>query len=196
VSLSSYLLVGLVRGDRAANEAVLKYFIFAAAALAVMAYGLTFLYGLTGSLELRMIGQALADADRVWIAIALALVVVGYAFEMTLAPFHFWAPDVYHGASAPIAGCLSVVPKIAGFAGFIRFILLVFPGELLAWPLLVSILAVATMLLGNLVALRQTRLKRLLAYSSITQAGYVMIAVAVAGRVSGALEAAAYYLAA
>lgn len=196
LSMASYVLVGLVRRDRIANEAMIKYFIYAAVALAVMAYGLTFLYGLTGSLELRAIGQALRGADRIWIIVGLGFVLVGYAFEMTIAPFHFWAPDVYHGATAPIAGFLSVVPKIAGFAGFIRFVLSALPDNVVEWEMWVAVLAVATMLIGNVVALRQTRLKRLLAYSSIAQAGYVLIAIAVIDRVDGALAAIGYYLAA
>lgn len=195
LSLASYVLVTLVRGDKLANEATLKYFIYAATALALMAYGLTFLFGLTGSLELRAIGHALPNADRVWIAVALALIFIGYAFEATLVPFHFWAPDVYHGSTAPIAGFLSVVPKIAAFAGLIRFLLLALPQGLIGWPALLAALAVLTMTFGNLVALRQTRLKRLLAYSSIAQAGYILIALAVADRVEGAISAVGYYLA-
>lgn len=198
LSLPAYLLVTLVRSDARGNEATLKYFIFAAAALAIMAYGLTFLYGMTGSLELRSIGRALGagGGDSVWIALSLGLILVGYGFEMTLVPFHFWAPDVYAGATSSVAGFVSVVPKIAGFAAFLRFALLAYPGEAARWPLVVAVLAVVTMTLGNLVALRQSRLKRLLAYSSIAQAGYVLVAVASAGRVEGALSAAAYYLAA
>lgn len=196
VSLASYLLVALMRGDKRANEATIKYFIYAATTLAIMAYGLTFLYGLTGSLDLRAIGQALASADQVWVAVAAGLILVGYAFEMTLVPFHFWAPDVYAGTTAPVAGFLSVVPKIAGFAGFVRFILLALPGGLVHCPLVIALVAVVTMTLGNLVALRQTGMKRLLAYSSIAQAGYVLIAVAVAEQVAGALSATGYYLAA
>ena len=198
LSLPAYILVTLIRSDARGNEATLKYFIFAAAALAIMAYGLTFLYGMTGSLELRSIGRALGagGGDSVWIALSLGLILVGYGFEMTLVPFHFWAPDVYAGATSSVAGFVSVVPKIAGFAAFLRFALLAYPGEAAGWPLVVAILAVVTMTLGNLVALRQSRLKRLLAYSSIAQAGYVLVAVASAGRVEGALSAAAYYLAA
>ncbi len=196
LSTASYLLVGLVRGGKRANEATLKYFIYGAVALAVMAYGLAFLYGLTGSLELRTIGAALVGADAVWVWAALSLVLVGYAFEVTAVPFHFWAPDVYAGASAPVTGLISVLPKIAGFAGLLRLLLSAFPGGLAGWPVLIAVLAAVTMLLGNLAALRQSGLKRLLAYSSIAQAGYILIAVAVAGRVEGALAAAGYYLAA
>ncbi len=197
LSLPSYVLVTLVRTDRASNEAVLKYFIYAAAALAVMAYGLTFLYGMTGSLELGSIGAALAgDGDQVWIVLALGLILIGYAFEMTLVPFHFWAPDVYSGAPAAVSGFVSVVPKIAGFAGFLRFVLYALPDGTGGWPMLVTLLAALTMTAGNLVALRQTHLKRLLAYSSIAQAGYILIPVAVAHEVAGAMSAVGYYLAA
>jgi NADH-quinone oxidoreductase subunit N len=107
-----------MRVDRLSNEATLKYFLFGAVALAVMAYGLTLLYGLAGSLNLNDIGQALRSADRLWAGLAVGIVLIGYAFEATLVPFHFWAPDVYQGATAPVAGFLSVVPKIAGFAGW------------------------------------------------------------------------------
>lgn len=194
LSMASYILVALVRTDREANEAALKYFIYGAVALAVMAYGLSFLYGLTGSLSLPAIGAGLVGADGVWVALAFGLVLIGYAFEITAVPFHFWAPDVYNGASAPVTGFLSVVPKLAGFAALLRFLLVALPGGLAAWPLAVAILAALTMTLGNFVALRQTRLKRLLAYSSIAQAGYVLMAVAVAERVPSALSAAGYYL--
>ena len=196
LSLASYILVTLIRKDRRTNEATIKYFIYAAVALAVMAYGLTFLYGLTGSLELRTIGQALGSADRLWVAVAFGMILIGYAFEITAVPFHFWAPDVYSGTTAPVAGFLSVVPKIAGFAAFLRFLLLALPDGMAAWPLTVAVLAALTMTLGNFAALRQTRLKKLLAYSSIAQAGYVLMAVAVAGRVESAFAATGYYLAA
>ena len=195
LSLASYVLVALVRTDRLANEATLKYFIYSAAALAVMAYGLSFLFGLTGSLQLAEIGRALRHSDGAWITVALALILVGYAFEATLAPFHFWAPDVYEGASAVAAGFLSVVPKIAAFAGLIRFVLTALP-EGLSASTLFAVISALSMTFGNLAALRQTRLKRLLAYSSIAQAGYVLLPVAVLGRAEGAAGAAAYYLAA
>jgi NADH-quinone oxidoreductase subunit N len=194
VSLPSYLLVCLVRSDRRAHEATLKYFLYAAAALAVMAYGLTFLFGITGSLELRAIGHGLHSADPAWLAVAFGLVLVGYAFEATLVPFHFWAPDVYDGATAPAAGFISVVPKVAAFAGLLRLLLEGFPAGTAHWPPVLAVISVASMTLGNLVALRQTHLKRLLAYSSIAQAGYVLIALTVAERAPAALGAVGFYL--
>jgi NADH-quinone oxidoreductase subunit N len=194
VSLPSYLLVLLVRSDKSAQEATLKYFLYGAAALAVMAYGLTFLFGLTGSLNLRAIGAGLVGADAAWVALAFGLVIVGYGFKMTLVPFHVWAPDVFQGATAPASGFVSVVPKVAAFAGLLRFLLAAVPHGLVAWPIVLAFIAAVTMTFGNLVALRQTGLKRLLAYSSIAQAGYMLMAVAVAERTPEALPAVGYYL--
>ncbi len=194
LSIASYLLVMLVRSDAAAQEACLKYFIYAAAVLAVMGYGLTFLFGLTGSLELRAIGAALGDSDPVWIIVAFGLVFAGYAFEATLAPFQFWAPDVYQGATAPVAGFLSVLPKIAAFAALLRFLVEGMPHQAAAWSPAIAVIAAATMTLGNLAALRQRDLKRLLAYSSIAQAGYVLMGVAVVTRTGTAAAAVVFYL--
>jgi NADH-quinone oxidoreductase subunit N len=196
MSMAGYVLVALERSSNAGNEATLKYFIYAAVTLAVMAYGLSFLYGLTGSLDLPTIGAALGGADRLWVALALALILVGYGFEVTMAPFHVWAPDVFAGATAPVAGFLSVAPKIAAMAALLRFVLVALPDAIVGWPWWIAGGAVLSMTLGNLAALRQTRLKRLLAYSTIAQSGYVLAAVAVADTTSAAIPAAAYYLAA
>jgi NADH-quinone oxidoreductase subunit N len=198
LSMGIYVLCALVRSDDRALEAAIKYFIYGAVALAVMAYGLTFLYGMTGSLDLRVIRSALVagSGDALWIGLVLLVVLVGYGFEMTMVPFHPWAPDVFEGATAPISGFISVVPKLAAFAGLLRFLVQGLPVDPSNWPLIVGILAAVTMTLGNLVALWQFGLKRLLAYSSIAQAGYVLTAVAVADYAGGALPAAGYYLAA
>lgn len=194
VSLPSYLLVALVRSDQRAQEAALKYFIYGATALAVMAYGLTILFGLTGSLNLRSIGASLASADTAWLAVGFGLVLIGYGFKITLVPFHFWAPDVFQGATAPVSGFISVVPKVAAFAGLIRFLVEAMPNSLSAWPIVLAIVSAVTMTFGNLLALRQTSLKRLLAYSSIAQAGYILMAVAIAEHTPDALPAVGYYL--
>lgn len=196
MSFAGYVLATLARNQEQALEATIKYFIFGAVALAVMAYGLTFIYGLTGSLDLRVIGAALQTADRVWIALALGMILVGYGFEITMIPFHLWSPDVFEGATAPISGFLSVVPKIAAFAALLRFLLYGLPNNLVNWSLIIAVFAALTMTLGNLVALRQDRLKRLLAYSSIAQAGFILVAVAVAERTETAIPAVGYYLAA
>lgn len=194
MSLAAYVLVGAIRTDPYANEAALKYFIFAAISLALMIFGLTFLYGLTGSMNLSVIGSRLSGSGNYWILFALSLVILGYGFELTLVPFHFWAPDVYSGTSAPIAGFVSVVPKIAGFAGLARILTLAFPNDLMEWSLLLSILAAATMTFGNIAALKQNKLKRLLAYSSIAQSGYIIIAVSVLEKSETAFSAVGFYI--
>ncbi len=194
MSLAGYVLVALVRKDKMGNEAALKFFIFAAAALAVMAFGLTFLYGLTGSLDLRIIGISLSSSKSVWIFISLILILIGYGFEITLVPFHFWAPDVYEGSTAPVAGFLSIVPKIAGFAGLLRFLLTSYRDNIADWSLIIAIFAAVTMTLGNLIALRQTRLKRLLAYSSIAQSGLILMAIAGSDSIETALSYTGFYL--
>jgi NADH-quinone oxidoreductase subunit N len=196
MTMASYVLVAAVRTRRRAQEAGLKLFIYGAVALAVLGYGLTFFYGLGGTLDMRALGPALAASPSAWVGVGLALVLVGYGFEVTLVPFHPWAPDVYEGATAPVSGFVSVVPKIAGFAALIRFLVHVLPGGGASWPTVVAIGAALTMTLGNLAALGQERLKRLLAYSSIAQAGYVLMAVAVLERSDGALSAIVFYLAA
>jgi NADH-quinone oxidoreductase subunit N len=196
ISFSSYVLAALVRSDGRALEASLKYFIFGAVCLAIMAYGLTFLYGMTGSLDLRVIGNALEGRDRMWIALTLGLILVGYGFEITMVPFHAWAPDVFAGATAPVSGFVAVVPKIAAFAGLVRLFLYALPNGLIGWPWMIAGLAAITMTFGNLAALRQQGLKRLLAYSSIAQAGYILMALAVLQRSPMATAAATYYLAA
>lgn len=193
-SFASYLLVVQVRDEPRALEATVKYLLFGIFALGVMAYGLSFLYGLTGSLDFRQIGDAMGAADRGWAVLALLLVLVGFGFEIAAVPFHFWMPDALEGASAPAAGFISVVPKIAGFVALWRFLTLAMPGELAAWPGIVAGMAAVTMTFANLAALRQRSLKRLLAWSSVAQAGYVLIAVAPAGRISDAAPAMAYYL--
>lgn len=195
LGMATYVLVALVRSDGAALEAGLKLFIYGAVALAVMLYGLTFFYGLAGSLDLREIGRALPAASP-WPALALVLVLAGYGFEITLVPFHPWAPDTYAGASAPVSGLLSVLPKIAGIAALLRFLLYAVPSGLVEWSGGLALAAAVTMTFGNLAALAQRRLKRLLAYSSIAQAGYLVMGVAVAERVPAATPAIAYYLAA
>lgn len=204
MSMATYVLVAMMRGDGRALEATIKLFLYGAVALAVMAYGLTFLYGLSGSTDLRGIGAALggpgpgagSGAGAGWLVIALALALVGYGFEITMVPFHPWAPDVYEGATAPVAGLVSVIPKLGGFAALLRFLIHALPEGAAPWPVVLAVAAAATMSLGNLAALRQTRLKRLLAYSSIAQAGYVLAAVAVVGQAADALAAVAFYLAA
>jgi NADH-quinone oxidoreductase subunit N len=192
-SLPSYVLAGFRRGDRRSSEAALKYVIFGAAASGLMLYGFSLLYGLTGTLDLGALGPALAakvanGSVNVRAALALAglLSLVGFGYKVAAVPFHQWCPDVYEGAPTPVTAFLSVGPKAAGIVALVRFVSVGFDSfgavpvaGALPWPYLLGLLAVATMTLGNLAAIPQQNVKRLLAYSSIAHAGYLLMGVAV-----------------
>lgn len=182
VSIPTYILLFLARRDTPSREATAKYFFLSLLASALLLYGFSFVYGVTGSMELRpgALG-AQAPALGPLAKIALVLILAGLGFRITAVPFHFYAPDVYQGTTHGNAGLLSIVPKIAGFVALLRLlILLVGLPELRqhAW-MLVAALSIVTMSLGNVVALWQDNLRRLMAYSSIAHAGYLLIALAV-----------------
>jgi len=201
LSITSYLLTGYLRDDRRSSEAAIKYFLYGVALSAVMLYGMSWLYGLTGSTDLRGIAAALRGAEstlRLMVLPALIFVMAGFAFKIGAVPFHQWAPDAYEGAPTPVTALLSVGPKIAGFALIVRVMLIALPLDLeylaLDWQTLLMALAALTMTVGNLVALWQHNVKRLLAYSSISQAGYVLIGIVAAS--PRGIAAALFYLAA
>ncbi len=190
LSITSYILAGLLREEPRSNEAAIKYFFYGAAASAIMVYGFSLLFGLTGAVDLAGIAAGLAKAGAAegmrWIAMpAMLLMMVGLGFKVAAVPFHQWSPDVYEGAPTPVTAYLSVGPKAAGFAAMARIFLLALPGLQADWVVLLGLLSIATMTVGNLVALAQTHMKRLLAYSSIAQAGYMLIGL-VALRARGA----------
>lgn len=209
VSIAGYVLVGMRRGDRLANEASLKYVLFGAVSSGLMLYGLSWIYGLAGGTSLEAIRAAVqngAASQPVFTAAAI-LVFAGFAFKISAVPFHFWAPDVYQGAPAAVAGFLAVASKAAGFAALIRFAgaagaSVSIPGGERAvlgflpagspFVVLFAIAAIVTMTFGNVAACRQTDLKRLLAWSSIAHAGYMLLALAVWSR--GGMEAIVFYL--
>ncbi|MGI8914760.1 MAG: NADH-quinone oxidoreductase subunit N [Chloroflexota bacterium] len=195
VTVGSYILVGIAKDDFRATEAALKLFLFSAAAGAVMLYGMTLLFGVTGTLRLPELAARLPAAPRVTVLAGLGLLLVGYGYKITLVPFHAWAPDTYQGAPTPIAGYLSVGPKAAGLAVLLRTLLIAFPHDLGNWSVGMAVLAAVTMTVGNVFALRQTSAKRLLAYSSIAQAGYLLVGVAAAGRSTLAIPGFLVYLA-
>jgi len=195
ITVGSYILAGIVKDDRRATEAALKLFLFAAAAGAVMLYGMSLLYGLTGTLRLPELATRLPAIPLQVTLAALGMLLVGYGFKITLVPFHTWAPDTYQGAPTPIAGFLSVGPKAAGLAVLLRTLLVAFPDNLGNWAQGMAVLAALTMTVGNLFALRQTSAKRLLAYSSIAQAGYLLVGVATATRDPLAMPGLLFYLA-
>lgn len=195
VTVGSYILVGIAKENRSATEAAFKMFLFSATVGAVMIYGMVLLFGLTGTLRLPELATKLPAMPIITSLAAFLLVLAGYGFEVTLVPFHTWAPDTYQGAPTPIAGFLSVGPKAAGVAVLLRTLVVAFPHNLGHWAEIIAVLAVITMTVGNLFALRQSSLKRLLAYSSIAQVGYILVGVAAAERSALAVPGALLYLA-
>ena len=212
ISLVSYTLAGFSRGNRHASEAALKYVIYGGVASGVMLFGFSYLYGMTGTLDLMqmrerllVLSQGLATGQAVKLALVAALVMVlaGIGYKIAAAPFHQWSPDVYEGSPTPISAYFSVVPKAAGIALIIRFFAVGFTNigadgafshvTDLPWLALIGIMAAATMTVGNFGALAQTNMKRLLAYSSISHAGYMLMGLAVLGREG--LSAILFYMA-
>ena len=175
LSVASYLLSGYMKGDARSSEAALKYLLVGSAAAAVFLYGSSLLYGLSGSTSLEVIGQSLLTSPTPLAALALVFVLATVAFKIAAVPFHQWTPDVYEGSPTPVVAFLSVGSKAAGFALALRLLVGCFGSFDTQWKLLFTVLAVLSMTLGNVVALAQTSMKRMLAYSSIGQAGFVMI---------------------
>ncbi|HEY3398036.1 MAG TPA: NADH-quinone oxidoreductase subunit N [Armatimonadota bacterium] len=203
ISLSSYILAGYLRFDRRSNEAGLKYFLFGAAASAVMLYGFSWLYGLGQSTNMTEISQNLAlglQSGSGLLAFspagvaALVLILVGLGYKIAMAPFQAWVPDVYEGAPTPVTAFLSIAPKAAGFAFLLRLLGPVGTYLMPMWPEVLAVFAVLTMFAGNLMALPQTNIKRMLAYSSVAHAGYLLIGVVVYTRGGFNLSALLYYL--
>jgi len=174
LSVSLYVLVGMAKTDPRGSEAGFKYLIFGAASSAVLLYGLALLYGLTGTTVLTEVAQHLGHTTAAS-ALGIALVLVGLSFKLGAVPFHQWVPDVYEGAPAPIAGLIATLSKTAGFAAVARLAVVTFGVSASTWTAVIAALAVASMVYGNVVALAQTRMRRLLAYSSIGQAGFVLM---------------------
>ncbi len=202
VSIPSYILAGFRRGDRRSSEAALKYVIYGAAASGLMLYGFSLLYGLTGSMDLAKVAHALQSLNtatpgtHLVMAVAVIFSLAGFCYKAAAVPFHMWCPDVYEGAPTPFVAFLSVGPKAAGLAALARFLLVGYGpptgAHALPWPVIIGILSVATMTLGNVVAIAQNNVKRLLAYSSIAHAGYLLLGIAVG--TSEALQAVMMYL--
>ena len=205
VSQTSYILAGFLRGSRRSTEAALKYLIYGGVATGAMIYGMSLVFGLTGSLDYSVISASMAAAPAAHgpvIFLALVLVLAGFGYKIAMVPFHMWSPDVYHGAPLPITAFLAVASKAAGFAIFIRFFFPVMstlgqggtwvPIEGVDWPALIMVASMVTMTLGNLAALRQDNIKRLLAYSSIAHAGYLLMGLVVLN--NEGLRAVLFYL--
>ncbi|MBI4518026.1 MAG: NADH-quinone oxidoreductase subunit N [Deltaproteobacteria bacterium] len=204
VSLTSYVLTGILKHSRRSGEAAVKYLIYGGVASGTMIYGMSWIFGLAGSMDYARINAALSQggSNQLALFIALVLTLTGFGYKIAAVPFHMWAPDVYQGAPIPIAAFLSVGSKAAGFALLIRFfypaisqlapsgLWTALPG--IEWPQLVLVLSMITMTLGNFAALSQQNLKRLLAYSSIAHAGYILMGFVVLS--NDGLRAMMFYL--
>ncbi len=197
-SIATYVLAGYLRDDKRNNEAALKYFLLGSFATAFLLYGIAWIYGTTASTNLADIRNFLATASGsrslTLAGTAAALMFVGFAFKVSAAPFQIWAPDVYQGAPAPVTLFMSAGPKAAAFAVFLRVFISAFGPITNRWEPFVWSSALLTMVIGNFAALTQTNIKRMLAYSSIAHAGYVMVALAAHNQIG--VAAAMFYLAA
>jgi NADH-quinone oxidoreductase subunit N len=183
MSLTSYVLVGYFRDDAKSSEGGLKYFLFGAVTSALMLYGMSLMYGATGTTDLAEISSALTSMQatlppwRFLFLPAILLMLAGFSFKMALVPFHQWSPDAYEGAPTPVATLLSVGPKAMGFSILLRVLITAVPQFKFDWVAILMGISLVTMTLGNLTAIRQTNIKRMLAYSSIAQAGYVLVGI-------------------
>ncbi|MDQ6760072.1 MAG: NADH-quinone oxidoreductase subunit N [Acidobacteriota bacterium] len=197
-SIATYVLAGYLRDDKRNNEAALKYFLLGSFATAFLLYGIAWIYGTTRSTRLDEIRLVLLNHDiapsGMLVGTAAALMFVGFAFKISVAPFQIWAPDVYQGSPAPVTAFMSAGPKAAAFAVFVRVYMTAFEPIHQRWEPFVWSSALLTMVIGNFAALTQTNIKRLLAYSSIAHAGYVMVAIAAHNQIG--ISAVMFYLSA
>jgi NADH-quinone oxidoreductase subunit N len=178
MSVSVYVLAGYDRSNAFSAEAALKYFLIGAFASGFLLYGIALVYGATGTTNLSLIGAQLAGKlPPLMASIGLGLLLIGLGFKVAAVPFHMWAPDVYDGSPTPVTGFMATGVKAAAFAALVRVLLEAFPSASPVWQPVVAALAIASMIVGNLVALAQRPLKRMLAYSSIGHAGYLLVAV-------------------
>jgi len=194
LSIPAYMLAGWRKRDLKSNEASLKYYLLGVLASAIMLYGMSLIYGFTGTTVLADIGEQMSGraAEQPMVTLAIVFIIVGFAFKVSAVPFHSWAPDTYEGAPTPITAFLSVASKTGGFVALLQLIYVGFFGRDDIWGPMFGILAALTMTLGNLTALRQTNIVRMLAYSSIAQAGYILVPFAIAGSNGGAAADSAF----
>jgi NADH-quinone oxidoreductase subunit N len=190
LSIPLYVLAGFARPEVKSEEAALKYFLLGAFASGFLVYGIALVYGATGTTSLiDLAGLVNLQGLGNYLLIGAGLILVGLGFKVAAAPFHMWTPDVYEGAPTPVTGFMSVVAKAAGFAALLRVFVYALPALYADWQLVVAVMAALTMIVGNVAAVAQTSLKRMLAYSSIAHAGYLLMGVAAGNRmgVAGAL---------
>jgi NADH-quinone oxidoreductase subunit N len=194
MAVSFYILAGFIKPSQRSNEAAVKYFLLGAFSLGILLYGMSLMYGLSGTTNLRVMATSFdAQARDPRLVLAVILVVAGVGFKIAAVPFHMWAPDVYEGAPTPITAFLSVGSKAASFAMLIRIFVEGLPSMSADWRLLFWVLSIVTMTVGNVAAVTQTNVKRMLAYSSIAHAGYVLIGI-VAGTARGITATLVYLM--
>ena len=184
MSIATYVLAGLNRRSARGAESSLKYFLLGSFSTGFLLYGIALTYGATGSTNLAVIGSRVLEhqlQNSAILVAGIAMLVIGFGFKVAAAPFHMWAPDVYEGAPTPVTAYMAAVVKAAAFVSFLRIFVEAFPSLLATWHSAIWWLAVITMVVGNVIALAQRSVKRILAYSSIAHAGYLMVAIAVAG---------------
>ena len=185
MSVAVYVLAGFARRSIFSAEAALKYFLIGAFASGFLLYGIALVYGATGNTNLTLIGAQLASGTAPLIGkLGLGLLLIGFAFKVAAVPFHMWAPDVYDGSPTPVAGLMATGVKAAAFIALTRVLMEAFPSLASLWQPVIAILAIATMVVGNLIALNQRNIKRMLAYSSVAHAGYLLTAVWAGSRFS------------
>jgi NADH-quinone oxidoreductase subunit N len=189
LSIPAYMLAAWRKRDSLSNEAGIKYYLLGVFASAIMLYGMSLLYGITNSTKLTEIGAYLSDDLTSVRALAVLFVVIGFAFKISAVPFHTWAPDTYQGAPTPVTAFLSVASKAAGFVALVTVVYVGFPGSHEVWQPVFWILSAVTMTVGNVLALKQTNVVRMLAYSSVAQGGFILMPLAVAGQ-AGVSESA------
>ncbi len=189
MSVAVYVLAGLNRRSEKSAEGALKYFLLGAFSTAFLLYGIALVYGATGTTNLTLIGTRVSQvglSSNAMLVMGIALLIIGFGFKVALAPFHMWAPDVYEGAPTPITAYMAAAVKAAAFAAFLRVWLEAFSGVTSSWHGPIWWLAAITMIVGNLVALTQKNIKRMLAYSSIAHAGYILVTIATSTQASTA----------
>src|SRR5436190_15867461 len=194
MAVSFYILAGFIKPSQRSNEAAVKYFLLGAFSLGILLYGMSLMYGLSGTTNLRVMATAFAGQEKdPRLVLAVILVVAGVGFKIAAVPFHMWAPDVYEGAPTPVTAFLSVGSKAASFAMLIRIFVEGLPTMSGDWRLLFEVVAIVTMTVGNIAAVTQSNVKRMLAYSSIAHAGYVLIGI-VAGTSRGITATLVYLM--
>ncbi len=210
LSIATYVMAGLRKSDLKSNESAMKYFILGSLASAFLLYGMALIYGATGTMNITEIAAKVADPNfPALLLVGAAMLIVGFGFKVAAAPFHVWAPDVYEGAPSPVTGFMAAGPKAAAFASFLRIFVIGFPvvGGLEAagylnysWTTALAVMAIATMTVGNVAAIMQNNVKRMLAYSSISHAGYALVGFVGAGVAltqsnrDAAIAAVAFYM--